>query len=125
MRILYVGGSGEISFDCIHETIRLGHDVTVFNRGRNNAGLPESAHFIVGDVEDDAVYSQVARQNFDVVCQFRLFTPAAIARDIKLFTGQCGQYVFISSTSAYKKPVRNLPITEATPLDNPYWAYSR
>jgi nucleoside-diphosphate-sugar epimerase len=125
MRILYIGGSGEVSFDCIHETIRLGHDVTVFNRGRNNAGLPESVRFIVGDVEDDAVYSQVAGQDFDVVCQFRLFTPAAIARDIGLFTGRCGQYVFISSASAYRKPVRNLPITEATPLDNPHWAYSR
>lgn len=125
MRILYVGGSGEISFNCIHETIRLGHEVTVFNRGQNNGGLPDACRFIAGDVEDDAAYRQLARQNFDVICQFRLFTPAAIARDITLFTGHCGQYVFISSASAYKKPVRDLPLTEATPLDNPHWAYSR
>lgn len=125
MRILYVGGSGEISFDCIHETVRLGHEVTVFNRGHNNAGLPPECRFITGDVEDDAAYAKLAAENFDVVCQFRLFTPAAIARDIGLFTGQCGQYVFISSASAYRKPVRHLPITEATPLENPYWGYSR
>lgn len=125
MRVLYIGGTGEISFDCIHETVRLGHDVTVYNRGRNNAGLPPSCRFITGDVEDDAAYGRLAGEHFDVVCQFRLFASAAIERDIALFTGHCGQYVFISSASAYQKPVRNLPITEKTPLDNPYWAYSR
>jgi len=125
MRVLYIGGSGEISFDCIHESVRLGHEVTVFNRGRNNAGLPDACRFVVGDVEDDAAYMRLAAERFDVVCQFRLFTPEAVRRDIGLFAGHCGQYVFISSASAYAKPVRNLPITEATPLHNPHWAYSR
>ncbi len=125
MRVLYIGGSGEISFDCIHESVRLGHEVTVFNRGRNNAGLPAECRFLTGDVEDDASYGRLAEERFDAVCQFRLFTPEAIQRDIGLFAGHCGQYVFISSASAYAKPVRRLPITEETPLDNPYWAYSR
>jgi nucleoside-diphosphate-sugar epimerase len=125
MRVLYIGGSGEISFNCIHESVRLGHDVSVFNRGRNNGGLPAECRFITGDVEDDVAYGRLAGENFDAICQFRLFTPEAIARDIRLFTGHCGQYVFISSASAYKKPVRDLPITEGAPLDNPHWAYSR
>ncbi len=125
MRVLYVGGTGEISFDCIHETVRLGHEVTVFNRGHHNAGLPPACRFVTGDVEDDAAYGRLAREHFDVVCQFRLFAPAALERDLALFGGRCGQYVFISTASAYRKPVRGLPITEATPLDNPYWPYSR
>ncbi len=125
MRVLYVGGTGEISFDCIHESVRLGHEVTVMNRGHRNAGLPRSCRLVTGDVEDDAAYERVAREDFDAVCQFRLFTPEALRRDLGVFTGHCGQYVFISSASAYRKPVRALPITEATPLDNPYWAYSR
>jgi nucleoside-diphosphate-sugar epimerase len=125
MRVLYIGGTGEISFDCIHETVRLGHDVTVFNRGHNNAGLPASCHLITGDVDDDTSYRRLAALDFDVVCQFRLFTTASMERDISLFAGHCGQYVFISSASAYRKPVRGLPITETTPLSNPYWAYSR
>lgn len=125
MRVLYIGGTGEISFDCIHESVRLGHDVTVFNRGHHNEGLPASCRFIIGDVADDATYGALGAARFDVVCQFRLFTPAEIQRDIALFTGQCGQYLFISSASAYAKPVRGLPIRETTPLDNPFWAYSR
>ncbi|HXY70147.1 MAG TPA: SDR family oxidoreductase [Gemmatimonadales bacterium] len=125
MRVLYVGGTGEISFDCIHESVRRGHEVTVYNRGRHNAGLPAACRLVAGDVEDDAAYGRIAREGFDVVCQFRLFTPAALRRDLGFFTGHCGQYVFISSASAYRKPVRGLPITEATPLENPYWDYSR
>jgi len=125
MRVLFVGGTGEISLDCVHESVRLGHDVTVFNRGHNNAGLPPECHRIVGDVEDDDAYRRLAALDFDVVCQFRLFTTAALARDIGLFAGHSGQYVFISSASVYRKPIRGLPITEATPLENPYWEYSR
>ncbi len=125
MRVLYIGGTGEISFDCIHETVRLGHEVTVFNRGRNNAGLPPECRLIAGDIHDDAAYARLAADNFDAICQFRLFAPEEIDRDIATFAGHCGQYVFISTASAYRKPVRDLPITEATPLDNPHWAYSR
>lgn len=125
MRVLFIGGSGEISFEAIHEAVRLGHDVSVFNRGRNNAGLPPECHFIIGDIEDDASYGRLRADHFDVVCQFRLFTPEAIRRDLSVFTGACGQYVFISTASAYAKPVRNLPITEETPLRNPFWEYSR
>src|SRR5215217_2676789 len=123
MRVLYIGGTGEISFDCVHESVRLGHEVSVFNRGRNNVGLPPECRLLTGDIDDDVAYQSLADQRFDVTCQFRLFAPRQLERDLKFFTGQCGQYVFISSASAYHKPVRTLPITEAVPLANPYWAY--
>jgi nucleoside-diphosphate-sugar epimerase len=125
MRVLYIGGTGEISFACIHESVRLGHDVTVFNRGNHNAGLPAACRLVRGDVGDDAAYGDLARRDFDVVCQFRLFATQALDRDLELFRGHCRQYVFISSASAYRKPVRDLPITEATPLGNRFWAYSQ
>lgn len=125
MRVLYIGGTGEISFDCIHESVRLGHEVTVFNRGNRNAGLPAECRLERGDVNDDDAYGRLAKEHFDVICQFRLFTTDAMARDLATFVGRCGQYVFISSASAYRKPVRDLPITEATPLGNPFWAYSQ
>ena len=90
MRVLFIGGTGEISFDCVHESVRLGHDVTVFNRGHNNAGLPPECHLIAGDVEDDAAYRRLAALDFDVVCQFRLFEPAAMMRDIETVHGPHG-----------------------------------
>jgi nucleoside-diphosphate-sugar epimerase len=33
--------------------------------------------------------------------------------------------VFISSASAYQTPPARMPVTESTPLRNPYWRYSR
>lgn len=125
MKVLYIGGTGEISYDCIHQSVKLGHEVSVYNRGNNNAGLPDGVRFIKGDIHDDAAYAPLADEKFDVVCQFRIFSTDEIQRDIDLFAGNCGQYVFISSASAYQKPLRNLPITERTPLVNPYWPYSR
>ena len=53
------------------------------------------------------------------------FTPDQIERDIRLFQGRTNQFVFISSASAYQKPVGHYRITESTPLANPYWQYSR
>ncbi|MEX2389951.1 MAG: SDR family oxidoreductase [Phycisphaeraceae bacterium] len=125
MKILYIGGTGQISFDCVHESVRVGHEVSVFNRGHHNDGLPPQARLITGDMNDDAAYRDLAAQRFDVVNQFRVFKPDQLRRDIETFAGHCEQYVFISSASAYQKPVRRHVITEAVPLENPYWEYSR
>ncbi len=125
MRVLYIGGTGQISFSCVHRSVELGHETYVFNRGNHNQGLPGETHFITGDIEDDAAYQALAAERFDVVCQFRVFDEEHARRDVEVFGGNCGQYVFISSASAYHKPVLDAVITEATPLVNPYWAYSR
>ena len=53
------------------------------------------------------------------------FTPEQVRTDIDLFRGRTGQYVFISSASAYQTPPARMPVTESTPLRNPYWQYSR
>lgn len=125
MKVLYIGGTGQISFDCVHESVKAGHDTYVFNRGRSNEGLPPQTRFITGDVNDAAAYGQLAKMGFDAVCQFRAYDTDLVQRDLDLFTGHCGQYVFISSASAYQKPMRSHVITEAVPLENPYWLYSR
>jgi len=125
MKILYVGGTGQISFDCVHESVRAGHETWVFNRGNSNAGLPPETLYIKGDFEDDPAYAQIAGMGFDVVCQFRVFDATKLQRDLDLLAGKVGQYVFISTASAYHKPVTAQFITEDVPLANPYWEYSR
>ena len=125
MKVLFVGGTGQISFDCVHESVRAGHDVWVFNRGNSNAGLPEAVSFIKGDFDDDDEYAQIAEMGFDVICQFRVFTPDQMRRDVALLAGKVAQYIFISSASAYQKPVRHYVITEDVPLENPFAQYSR
>jgi nucleoside-diphosphate-sugar epimerase len=125
MRILFIGGTGEISFACVEAAKGAGHDVTVFNRGQkwnaNSLGVSQ----VFGDFSDDTAYATLAGQHFDTVCQFLVYDPAQAERDIRIFSGHCGQYIFISTASAYQKPCPTPVIREDTPLDNPFWAYSR
>ncbi len=125
MKLLYIGGTGEISFDCIHESVRLGHEVHVFNRGNHNDGLPSGVVCHTGDLNDDTAYAKLGETQWDVVCQFRLFDPSKLQRDLEVFGGRCGQYVFISSASAYQKWAAEGPVTEDTPIGNPHWGYSQ
>lgn len=135
MRILFIGGNGTISAASSRLAIERGHDLTLLNRGLSDAagaGDPfarppiEGARSIVGDANDPAsVRAALGSSEWDVVVNFRLFDPALASDEVETFSGRVGQYVFISSASAYQKPVERLPITESTPLRNPFWQYSR
>jgi nucleoside-diphosphate-sugar epimerase len=125
MKVLYIGGTGEISYSCLQASIDAQHHCTVYNRGLSEEPLPPTTRQIVGDVNDPAAYSALAREKFDVVCQFTAYKLAELERDLAVFGGNCGQYVFISTTSAYQKPPTRYRITEDVPLGNPYWAYSQ
>ncbi|MFS0893536.1 NAD-dependent epimerase/dehydratase family protein [Microbacterium sp. 179-I 3D3 NHS] len=128
-RILFIGGTGVISTGCVSRALQAGHDVSVLNRGSTGIRpLPDGARSIVADVRDaegtrealDAVDG-----DFDVVADFLSYTTDHVRTSMELFEGRTGQYVFISSASAYQKPPSRLPVTESTPLRNPYSAYAR
>lgn len=125
LSVLLVGGTGQISWPVLHEAVAAGHRVTVFNRGRTTAALPAGVATISGDMADPASYARLREHRFDVVCQFMAFLPGQMRQDIETFTGRTGQYVFVSSASAYQKPAHSYVIRETTPLENPFWQYSR
>jgi len=127
MRILFIGGTGTISSACSELALARGIELYLLNRGQTSKRpVPEGARVLVGDIrEPGTVLAALGSMTFDVVVDWVAFTPAHIETDIALFRGRTGQYVFISSASAYHKPVLSLPITESTPLHNPYWQYSR
>jgi nucleoside-diphosphate-sugar epimerase len=88
--------------------------------------LPGELRVVRADVRDPAaVDAALGRSAFDVVAQFVAFTTDHVRADVERFAGRVGQYVFVSSASAYAKPVGRLPLTESTPLANPFWGYSR
>ena len=124
LKVLFVGGTGNISLSCVAEAVKAGCGVSVFNRGATGALLPEGVESIAGEM-GDARYRELGRSGFDVVCQFIAFTPEQIVNDIEVFSRGAGQYVFISSASVYQKPPRHYVITEKTPAVNPYWPYSQ
>ncbi|AZH83014.1 NAD-dependent epimerase/dehydratase family protein [Plantibacter sp. PA-3-X8] len=126
-RILFIGGSGIISSASVARAVSLGHDVTVLNRGLSHVRpLPEEVELLRADVRDtDAVTETLGSREFDVVAQFTAFTPPQVQADIDRFAGRIGQYVFVSSASAYQKPPQRLPVVESTPLRNPFSQYAR
>lgn len=126
MRVLFIGGTGTISSACSQLAVERGIELYLLNRGRSDRPVPPGAKVLEGDIRDPASVDQaLGDRAFDAVVDWVVYTPDQVQADIERFRGRAGQYVFISSASAYQKPLSGLPITESTPLHNPYWAYSR
>lgn len=127
LKVLFIGGNGIISSACSRLAIQRGYELTLLNRGRQTSRPPiDGAETLIGDSTDAAsLHDAVGGRDFDVVVNFRAFTPEQVQADIDLFRGRTGQYIFISSASAYNKPVTRFPLVESTPLKNPFWQYSR
>jgi nucleoside-diphosphate-sugar epimerase len=125
MNVLFIGGTGIISSASVQAALDRGWNVTVLNRGRSGEP-PAGCRHLAADIRDRTQAAAALEGfEFDAVLDFMAFTPEHVETAVALFSGRCGQYVFISSASAYQTPPGRLPITEDTPLDNPFWAYSR
>lgn len=126
LRVLFLGGTGIISSASSWRAVEAGLDLTVVNRGKTSTrALPPEARVLTADVGDATAFAEVAGQEFDVVVDWLAFTPDQVRARTDALRGRVGQYVFISSASAYQTPPARLPITESTPLRNPFWQYSR
>lgn len=125
MKVLFIGGTGTISTAVSNLAIQRGIDLYLINRGQNSIFI-KGATSTIADINNiDAVEAVLEGHHFDVIVNWIVFTPGKIERDIELFRDKCNQYIFISSASAYQKPLTHPIITESTPLANPYWEYSR
>ena len=126
MKILFIGGTGTISSAITRQLAAGGHELWLLNRGNRKAEVPANVRQIVADInEEAAVLNLLGDEQFDAVCDFIGFVPEQVERDYRLFAGRTRQYVYISSASAYHKPLRSYIITEGTALANPHWEYSR
>lgn len=125
MKVLFIGGTGNISTSCSLLAVRKGIDLTLLNRGLTKEVIP-GASLIKANIQDkNEVAKTLAHYTFDVVVDWIAFTSKDVERDYGLFKGKTKQFIFISTASAYQKPPSHPRITESTPLCNPYWEYSR
>ena len=127
LKVLFIGGTGIISSACARLAVERGIDLHVLNRGRtSHRPLPPEASVLHADLSDRAsVRDALGDQEFDSVVNWFAFTREDVAADVELLRGRTGQYVFISSASAYQTPPARVPVVESTPLSNPFWQYSR
>ena len=126
MKVLFIGGTGNISTACTRLAVERGMELTLLRRGQRAAIIPDSVDAIAADIADEAAVARaLGSRQFDAVVDWIAFTPDQVERDIRLFRDRTRQYIFISSASAYQRPVAHYLITESTPLENPFWQYSR
>jgi nucleoside-diphosphate-sugar epimerase len=130
MKVLFVGGTGLISSACSRLAVERGVELFLLNRG-SDPDRARGATSLVADLRDEAPAGKAATERalaghrFDVVVDWIAYTPEDIERDIRLLGDRTDQFVFISSASAYLKPLGDWLIREDTPLANPFWDYSR
>ncbi|GHV96235.1 hypothetical protein AGMMS50293_25550 [Spirochaetia bacterium] len=135
MKALFIGGTGTISAAISRRVLELGWDLYLLNRGSRNEALGASQGRLVeitcdirAESEGEILEKIKARLNgetFDVVADFIAYNREQVEKDYRIFNGLTRQYFYISSASAYQKPLADFRITESTPLANPYWQYSR
>lgn len=127
LRVLFIGGGGLISSACSRAAVERGIDLTIVTRGTNTRhSLPEGVVHVQADARDEGSLSRsLDKREFDAVVDFIAFTPEDIERDLRLFTGRTGQYIFISTTSVYRRPIAQLPVVESTPRRNAAWPYPK
>lgn len=125
MKVLYIGGTGNISTPVSRMTVEKGIDLILLNRGNRQVVIP-GTRTLKGDIHKPGEIAALLKDEcFDVVVNWIAFSPGDIRRDFELFRDKTKQYIFISSASAYQKPPLHPVITESTPLCNPFWEYSR
>jgi nucleoside-diphosphate-sugar epimerase len=126
MKVLFIGGTGNISSACTDEALGRGYEVFHLNRGTHPEREKPGVRTLKADIRDtQAVKAALRGLRFDSVVQFLAFRPEHVKADIEIFDGITDQYVLISTCSAYRKPSLTPVITEDTPLENPFWEYSR
>jgi nucleoside-diphosphate-sugar epimerase len=128
MKALFIGGTGLISSACSDFALAAGWDLALLNRGTDpRYPIPAGARHLAGDIRGDreTLRALLRGLTFDAVVDWLAYTPDDIGRDLNLFRENTRQFVFISSASCYQKPPGHYRITEQTPLENPFWEYSR
>ncbi|UOB19309.1 NAD-dependent epimerase/dehydratase family protein [Abyssalbus ytuae] len=123
MKVLFIGGTGNISTWCSKLALKKGIDLYHLNRGKSTVKIP-GVKTILGDIHKPNTLNELKKHTWDVVVNWIAYTPQDIHNDIELFKGKTSQYIFISSASCYQKPLSYPVITESTPLKNNFWEYS-
>lgn len=122
MKILFIGGNGNISWFCTQKSIERGHEVWELNRSmtiKTRRKVQDEVKKITADIHDvNNVKKILEGAWFDVVIDFICFNEADAKNAIDLFKGKCKNFVFISSEAVYKRISKNLPYKENSVLNN-------
>ncbi|NQU39224.1 MAG: NAD-dependent epimerase/dehydratase family protein [Lentisphaerae bacterium] len=124
MKVLFLGGTGNISTDCAALLAERGNEVGLLTRG--NQPVPAGFSAIQGDRYDgDSLRAAALGFRPDIVIDFLGFSTHDVEMAAEALGSAIAQYLFISSATVYAKPHTILPITESAPIGNPFSAYAQ
>lgn len=116
MRILVFGGSWLLGRLVAEDSVGRGFDVTVFNRGRSPASLPDAVRHVRGDRTLNEDLQGLAEAGpWDVVVDISGKTPAAVRRSVMALADVTERYVSVSTVLAYRD-WPDAPVDERSPL---------
>jgi 2'-hydroxyisoflavone reductase len=123
LKLLILGGTGFTGPHQVRYAVARGHTVTVFNRGRRQADLPDSVEHLIGDRNNDL--KALDGRKWDVVIDNPTTLPNWVRLSGKLLKDACRQYVFISTISVYADTSvvgmdETTPVLEYTEADDPF-----
>jgi len=125
LKVLFIGGTGNISTSVSKLCVERGIDLYLLNRGTRKVEI-KGVKILKADISNiNEVSSVLKDHNWDAVVNWIAFNESDIDRDLNLFRNKTKQYIFISSASVYQKPPLHPVLTESTPLYNPVWDYSK
>jgi len=113
LKILILGGTGFTGPYQVRYAVARGHTVTVFNRGRRQADLPDTVEHLIGDRNNDL--TSLEGREWDVVIDNPTTLPNWVRLSGKLLKDACRQYVFISTISVYAD-TSEVGMDETTPV---------
>lgn len=124
MKIVMIGGTGNISSEVAANLYRKGHSISVVTTGKRP--VPPQYTHIQADRNNAEEFKRILSNcEADSVIDFFAFVPENLKTDFEIFKEKTGQFIFISSATVYEKPHKKIPITEQTPLSNPFWPYAQ
>ncbi|MET1015124.1 MAG: NAD-dependent epimerase/dehydratase family protein [Paenisporosarcina sp.] len=107
MKILVIGGTSFIGRHLVEESIKKGHEVVLFNRGKTNPGVFEGVRHIQGDRRKDA--HLLENEKWDAVLDTCGYTPNDLSPILDSVMNHAKTYMFISTISVYDNYEKGRP----------------
>ena len=114
MKLLVIGGTGNISTPITRALLVQGHELTVFNYDPKPPEWLTGVKVVAGDRthRDDFKTKLDGVGNFDCVIDMICYEPEDAQCDIEVFRGRTRQFLFCSTVDAYTKTPQRHPVTE-------------
>ncbi len=102
MKVLVLGGTGQISRGIVRRLLEMKAQVTLFNRGNHPERVPPGVEVMVGDRDRlPEMGDRIRAGRFDAAVDMVCFRPEQARQAVDALGGSVGHYVFCSTVCTY------------------------